>query len=157
MSGNIDVYIDGSFCPDTKLGGWAFVVYQDGAETESQSASAKASGNGEMELAALCEALQWLRQQTCGPQTTIWSDSHYVVEGCNRLLKIWRSNGWKRVTANSRERKRWIPDRHQWQVIDDDLNALSCVSIAWCKGHAEVEGNERADDLARRGALGGKT
>ena len=124
------------------------MVYRDGLEVASKSAQPAASGNGEMEVVALFNALDWLKAEEIEEPVVIWCDSRYVIDGCNRLLKIWRTNGWKRITANPRERKRPIPDQETWRAVDSLLSALPSTEVQWCMGHSGNTGNEQADKLA---------
>ncbi|WP_350223748.1 RNase H family protein [Rhizobium sp. CNPSo 3464] len=57
---SLHVYVDGSFSPTTKTGGWAFVVYRGGIEVTSNCGRVAAPGNGQMEVLALLQALEWL-------------------------------------------------------------------------------------------------
>ncbi|MFY7928311.1 MAG: RNase H family protein, partial [Oligoflexus sp.] len=59
------------------------------------------------------------------------------------------SNGWKRVRANSHERRRPIPDAILWQELDALLERNPQVRIQLCKGHSGIAGNENADAAAR--------
>lgn len=148
LNDSLHIYVDGSFSPDTKTGGWAFVVYRNGIQSTSSSGRVDAQGNGQMEVLALQQALEWIVGSAIDEQVVVWCDSHYVVDGCNRLLKFWRTNGWKRVTANPRQRKRSIPDRELWRSVDHSLARHTSTTIMWCKGHSENTGNEQADKLA---------
>jgi ribonuclease HI len=60
------------------------------------------------------------------------------------------------VTANSRARRRPIPDSDLWQQLDRLLEQQSHVEVKWCKGHTGAVGSEMADTLARNAIYSGK-
>lgn len=150
---HLHVFTDGSYDPASRHGGWAFVACRDGAEVACDFGGVSQAANNTMELLALLQAVRWLHQAAGGEAAVVWSDSGYVVEGCNRLLPIWRNNGWKVICANAHRRRRTIPDRDLWQAVDVELGRNPLITVAWCKGHVGLAGNERADSLAETGRL----
>ncbi|OJT05923.1 LINE-1 reverse transcriptase -like protein [Trametes pubescens] len=70
------------------------------------------------------------------------SDSKYVVDGMTVYLPAWERRGWIGVANAS--------------ILREMVAALrarsALTTLRWVKGHAEVEGNEEADKLARLGA-----
>jgi ribonuclease HI len=106
--------------------------------------------NNRFELLAVTKAMKWIEENAKGREVWLWTDSFHVVEGCYRSRKIWRNNGWHRITANAHARRRSIPNALLWQELDTLLMRHASVEIQWCKGHAETPGNIRADMLARR-------
>lgn len=79
----------------------------------------------------------------------IRADSAHVVEGCDRWRHTGRGNGWKRVRANSHERRRPIPDAELWRKLDELLERNPQIRIQLCKGHLGIAGNEMADEAAK--------
>lgn len=148
-----EVFTDGSFNPVAKSGGWAFVVYHGGHEVHLEHGSAPVLSNNATELLAVVNAARWANTQSAGMAVTIWTDSRHVLEGCGRWRLIWRNNGWKRIDPNPRTRKRPIPDAHLWQVLDAELAGNDRLSVAWCKGHMGLPGNEKAHALAKARCL----
>jgi ribonuclease HI len=139
-SKGIHVFADGACEPNPGPGGWAYVVIIDGREVHSASGAAPSTTNNRMELAAVLASLEWISENAAGRPVALYSDSQYVVNGCND----WR-HGWKR--------KAWM--RGVSPVINDDLwQALDAAlmerpqALTWCKGHAGIRGNVRADKLA---------
>jgi len=157
LNDGLHIYVDGSFSSDTQTGGWAFVVYHNEIQIASASGRLRARSNGHTEILGFLRALEWIAISKTGEDVVVWSDSHYVVDGCNRLLKIWRNNRWKRVVANPRERKRSIPDLEEWQAVNRTLADFTSTTIRWCKGHSGRAGNEEADKLASVRLLDGGT
>jgi ribonuclease HI len=147
----LQLFADGSCAPDSRRGGWALVAYRDGVEVASRCGGAEDAANNRMEVTALLQAMFWLNANAAGERAVIWSDSVVAVKGCNDWRPIWRNNGWKKITANPKLRSRVIQDADLWQAIDRALAVNAGVTVMWCKGHAGIGGNERADGLAEQG------
>jgi ribonuclease HI len=144
----LHVFTDGSYEPGSRQGGWAFVVYRDGVEIASDFGVVSDFPNNAMELIALVEAARWINAHAGEQGAVIWTDSQYAVNGCNSWRHIWKNNGWKKISANARLRSRTIANVDLWASIDRELTANRLLTVAWCKGHVGLEGNERADALA---------
>lgn len=149
MSHLLAIYADGSFDAVTRSGGWAFVVMEGDRQIHAASGTMTGPSNNTFEVASVIQSASWLERQVPTAPAVIWTDSAHVVEGCDRWRHIWRGNGWKRVRANSHERRRPIPDAKLWQELDRVLERSSLVKIQLCKGHSGVVGNELADAEAR--------
>ena len=150
MSTALDVFADGSFDPATFSGGWAFVVLEEGRQVHAFSGSAEGASNNSLEVLAALRAMAWIEAEQAGRSVTLWTDSVHVIEGCRRWRTIWRGNGWKRINANPRARRRSIPDLLLWQELDALIERNPHVGIEWCRGHSGNAGNDHADMLARR-------
>ncbi|WP_160011437.1 ribonuclease H [Rhizobium sp. 18055] len=153
LAPGLQVFTDGSYEPGSRRGGWAFVVYRDGVEIASDYGGVSDFPNNSMELIALIEAARWIGSHASGHDAVIWTDSQYAVNGCNCWRHIWKNNGWKKITANARLRSRTIANAELWMAIDRALSPNPLVTIAWCKGHVGIRGNERADALAEEGRI----
>ncbi|WP_018899258.1 ribonuclease H [Rhizobium sp. 2MFCol3.1] len=149
----LEIFTDGCCEPSSSNGGWGFAVYRDGVEIASGCGGADKTANNAMEATAVLEAVRWVNAHAAEAAVTIWSDSVYAVKGCNEWRPIWRNNGFKKITANSRLRSRGIADADLWRAIDAALSGSATITVSWCKGHAGTEGNERADRLAESGRL----
>jgi len=149
----LHLFVDGCYEPGSGHGGWAFVAYRDAVEIASGFGGVEDSANNSMELAAVLEAAIWINSQTTGEPATIWSDSVYVVKGCNSRRHIWKNNGWKKSSPNGNGRSRTIANAELWKAVDLQLSQNGLLAIAWCKGHFGIAGNERADALADKGRL----
>jgi ribonuclease HI len=152
MTTTLSIYTDGSFDPSSRQGGWAFVVEEDGLQLHVASGRAAGASNNSFEVLAVLNAVSWVATEAPSRGVTVWTDAVHVIEGCRRWRVIWRTNGWKRITASSHARRRPIPDREIWQRLDELLERHPHVVVEWCKGHAGTAGNELADSLARRAA-----
>jgi len=99
--------------------------------------------NNRMELMAAIKALEAVKPGYKG-SITLWTDSTYVLKGITEWIHGWKKRGWKKSD------KKPVLNADLWQILDD-LNAARDVNWKWVKGHAGDAGNERADELARRG------
>lgn len=95
-----------------------------------------------MELLAAIKGLEALKRPC---QVALYTDSQYVRQGITSWLKNWLKNNWK--TAN----KKPVKNQDLWQQLHQ-LNQKHQISWHWVKGHAGDPGNEKADDLANKGA-----
>ncbi|MBM3095429.1 ribonuclease HI [Ensifer sp. T173] len=148
ISEGLHVFTDGSYEPTSAKGGWAFVVYRNGAEIASEFGGARPSADNTMELTALFKAALWVNGNASGERAIVWSDSVYAVNGCNSWRQIWKNNGWKKIVPNAKARSRTIANAELWMAIDLQLSRNPQLAVAWCKGHSGLVGNERADTLA---------
>lgn len=148
MKPALALYMDGSYDVTDAEGGWAFVVIRNNETVATSSGRFDGKTNNTLELYAAIMAVEWAIHQEEPSEITLWSDSAYVVEGCNNWRPIWRNNGWKRYDPNPRKRNRSIPDADLWKRMDRILLDRPDIAVTWCKGHQGKIGNELADRLA---------
>jgi ribonuclease HI len=144
----IVVYTDGACEPNPGRGGWGFVVYDEGVEIYAAFGGSLESTNNIMELTGLKMALEWVRDR--GVAANVISDSQYVVKGSNEWRFGWKARGWRRVLNRKSGKTEPVKNADLWREIDELLQSVS-VKISWCKGHAGILGNERADELSNVG------
>jgi len=99
--------------------------------------------NNRMEMMAAIKALEAIKPGYRG-DVTLWTDSTYVLKGITEWIHGWKKRGWKKSD------KKPVINKDLWQQLDT-LNTERDITWKWVKGHAGVEGNERADELAREG------
>ena len=99
--------------------------------------------NNRMEMMAAIKALEAIKPGYRG-DITLWTDSTYVMKGITEWIHGWKKRGWKKSD------KKPVVNMDLWKQLDA-LNAEREVTWKWVKGHAGIEGNERADELARAG------
>lgn len=145
----LQVYADGSFDAASLSGGWAFVVMDGDRQVHKAAGASSGPSNNTFEVLSMVKALSWLVAEAPSAPAIIWTDSAHVVEGSSRWRFIWRRNGWKRVRANSHERRRAIPDLALWQELDGALDSNPQITVRLCKGHTGIVGNDLADEAAR--------
>ena len=92
-----------------------------------------------MEMLAVIEALSSLTKPS---QVTLYTDSEYVKKGITEWMDGWKKNNWTTSRGNS------VKNQDLWVQMDKVVQSHE-ISWNWVKGHSGVEGNERADKLAR--------
>jgi len=136
----VKAFTDGACSGNPGPGGWG-VLLRTGKHEKELCGGEKQTTNQQMELQAAVEALKALTRPC---RITIISDSKYVVKGMTEWIHNWKKKGWK--TAGNKP----VSNLERWQALDT-LAAKHDVRWQWVKGHAGHEGNERADELARKG------
>jgi len=136
----IEAFTDGACSGNPGPGGWGVLLRHAGREKELFGGERNTT-NQRMELQAAIEALKALKKPC---RITIHSDSKYVIQGITEWIHGWKKKGWKNYN------KKPVANRELWQELDA-LNSKHEVTWLWVKGHAGHAGNERADELARRG------
>jgi ribonuclease HI len=149
----LQLFADGCCDPLSAQGGWAFVAYRHGSEIASDFGKVLQTTNNSTELVAVLKAALWINGTALGAPAVIWSDSVYAVKGCNHWRHIWVNNGWKKIVPQADARSRPIANKALWKAVDLQLRQNPLLTVAWCKGHAGLVGNERADELAQTGRL----
>ena len=130
----ITIYTDGAARGNPGPGGYG-VVLMSGQHRKELSEGFELTTNNRMELLAVIVGLETLRVPNS--QVTIYSDSKYVVDAVEKGW-VW---GWvKKRFKGKKNADLWtrfldIYKKHQ-------------VKFIWVKGHANIPGNERCDQLA---------
>ncbi len=140
MSKIIDIYTDGACSGNPGPGGWGVLLLSGSHEKELYGGENETTNN-RMEMMAVIEALGAIKKSS---EVNIYTDSKYVLQGVTEWMEGWKARGWK--TAS----KKPVKNQDLWQRIDS-LVLSHKVTFIWVKGHSGNIGNERADELARRG------
>ena len=137
----VEIFTDGSCLGNPGPGGWGAVLRWRGREKRIAGGEA-ATTNNRMELTAAIRALESLR----GPcAVVLTTDSQYLRRGVTEWLAAWRRREWRAAGGGK------IKNIDLWQRLHD-LVAAHQIDWRWTKGHAECEGNQVADALARDSA-----
>ena len=117
-------------------GSGAYVVLPDGRAFEAASHLGRATNNV-AELSAVGLVLDILSDAKVSPKTevVVFSDSSYTN---GVLVKGWKAKANQELIAELKARLA------KWKKL----------KIVWIAGHAGIDGNERADELANRGVEG---
>lgn len=138
------IYCDGACEPNPGIGGWGFVVYGDGVEIHTECGGADPATNNTMEITGALMALRWFAERGIVEPVRLFCDSQYVVKGCNEWRQGWKKKGWRRGVAKE------LANAGLWRELDEALTLVP-ITLEWCKGHAGIIGNERADELSQEG------
>ena len=142
MSTPTTLYVDGACKGNPGLGGWGvFIQHPDGSEEELFGGEASTTNN-RMELSA---AIEGIKQIAAQQPMVIWTDSSYVQKGMSEWLAGWKKRNWRKSDGSA------VLNADLWQQLDQ-LSSNRQIEWKWIKGHAGHPGNERADQLANKGA-----
>lgn len=136
----VTIYTDGACKGNPGPGGWGAMLEYKGKIKKIYGGEKKTTNN-QMELKAAIEALKALKKTS---EVSLFTDSNYVKNGIESWIYNWKKNGWK--TAQ----KKPVKNKELWVELDQLLEKHQ-VKWHWVKGHAGIEGNEIADELANLG------
>jgi len=130
----IIIYTDGAAKGNPGPGGYGTVLIS-GSHKKELAEGFKLTTNNRMELLAVIIGLEALKNK--GSKVTIYSDSKYVVDS---IEKKWVF-GWQKKAFKGKKN----PDL--WRRFLE-IYPKHNVKFIWIKGHANIPGNELADQLA---------
>jgi ribonuclease HI len=136
----IEIYTDGACRGNPGPGGWGALMLTGGKERELCGGEADTTNN-RMELMAAIEGLNALKR-SC--EVVLYTDSTYVLKGISEWIENWKTRGWKTAARKP------VKNEDLWRELDEAAGRHQ-IDWQWVKGHAGIEGNERADQLANRG------
>lgn len=144
------VYTDGACTDNGKPGASAGlgVFFGDGNPlNKSERFIGHKQSNQLAELAAVkraYEVIEWIRTQDL---YEIYTDSEYVINCLTNWSKTWEVNGWRTSSGQNVKNQDLIKE-----VLVLMRRCRNVVGIVKVKGHSDVDGNVKADRLAREGA-----
>jgi len=130
----IEIYTDGAASGNPGPGGYG-VILRSGNHYKELSGGFRMTTNNRMELLAVIEGLQAIKQP--GAQVTIYSDSKYVVDS---VEKKWVFGWVKKGFKDKKNKDLWI----RYLAV----HKLHDIRFIWIKGHNDHPENERCDVLA---------
>ena len=137
----VEIFTDGACSPNPGPGGWGAVL-KYGRHRREIYGGEPATTNNRMEIMA---AIRGLESLTRPSQVHVYTDSQYLRRGVTEWLPQWRHNGWQT------KEKKPVKNADLWKRLDSAARGHQ-VQWFWLKGHAGHHENERADELACRGA-----
>jgi ribonuclease HI len=146
----IEIFCDG-FCTPRGAGdgGYGFVVFHNGWVTEGGGTVREVATVNRMEMVAALEALRSVRHLR-GP-VVIYSDSKFLRQGMKTWICKWKERGWRTIGGDP------VKNRDVWEALSEEVyRRATRVEWKWVKGHSGIEGNERADALAKSFRVDGK-
>jgi len=138
----VGIYTDGACSPNPGPGGWGAILRYGKHEKELYGGEPDTTTNNRMELTAPIRALESLTRSAV---VRIHTDSTYVKNGITQWLPKWKKNGWLTSTRQP------VKNADLWQQLEAAASTHE-VQWLWVKGHSGHKDNERADQLAVRGA-----
>lgn len=143
--GKIIIYADGACSGnqfEENVGGWGAVLQYNGKQKEIYGGT-KMTTNNKMELTAAIKALEELKAYDIPVE--VYLDSAYVVSGISEWIYGWMKKGW--VTS----KKKPVENRELWERLYELKEQFVSIEFIKVRGHAGVNLNELADDLANKG------
>jgi ribonuclease HI len=141
MPNAVELFTDGACKGNPGPGGWgAWLRY--GTTEKTLWGGEPDTTNNRMELLAVIKGLEALK---CPCHVVVTTDSSYVKQGITTWIHTWKRNGWRT------SQKKPVKNVDLWQQLDRVCTHHQ-IDWVWVKGHAGHPGNERADQLACRGA-----
>lgn len=141
----ITVYCDGGCRGNQRrnnVGGWGYRLEYKGISKE-EFGGTRNTTNNKMEIQACIEALNAITDRTI--HTEVVTDSNYLVQGMNKWIKGWKKNGW--MTSKGTP----VKNKELWVELNGISEEFLNITFTHCYGHADNEGNIRADFLANKG------
>lgn len=135
----IVIYTDGASRGNPGPGGYGVVMLY-GTLRKEISEGFRLTTNNRMELLSVIVALETLKKE--GLETTIYSDSKYVVDAVEKKWVF----GWEK--KNFKDKK----NSDLWKRFLT-IYRKQKVKFVWVKGHASNVENNRCDELAVAAAL----
>jgi ribonuclease HI len=144
----ITIYTDGSSRGNPGPGGYGFIcIYPNDADEmriDERGGREDLTTNNRMELKAVIEALRFFDDYYAKNTPTTYEvrlDSAYVLNGSTKWLHGWKAKNW--ISSTKEE----VKNIDLWQEMD---SVLKGKEIKWTllKGHSEIFGNERCDEIA---------
>ena len=139
---SIKVYTDGA-CRSNPGSRRLGVYIINGNQTEELFGGDGSTTNNKMEMQAAISALMHLKDSESSIE--LYTDSNYLRQGITEWIYNWKKNNWRTSS------KKPVANRELWIELDK-LNSQMNVNWNWVKGHAGDPGNEKADELANKGA-----
>jgi ribonuclease HI len=136
----VTIYTDGASLGNPGPGGYGVVLLCDGHRRELQ-AGFRLTTNNRMEVLAAIVGIETLHAPC---RVTLYSDSKYLVHAMRSgAAQKWRNNDWRLHPHKANKAK----NSDLWERL-----LVTCedheVTFLWVKGHANIEENERCDELS---------
>ena len=121
-------------------GGWGVVEIDENNNIIWQSQGTKTpTTNNEMELTAILNALNHIKEENNFIQPTLYTDSAYCCNLINTWMYSWERNNWTR--PKNQEVK-------NLNIIKEIFQLAKFADIKKVSGHSGIEWNEYVDKLA---------
>ncbi len=140
MKPHVTIFCDGACSPNPGMGGWGTVLISEQHQARKEISGAEPSTtNNRMELTAAIKGLESLKQPCA---VDVFTDSQYVRNAfAEGWLAKWQRNGWKSAGRKA------VLNEDLWRRLIA-LSEVHDIKWHWVRGHADNEGNNRADQLA---------
>lgn len=144
-SNTLIAYTDGASKGNPGHGGWGAIIRWPNGMIKEMGEYHPSVTNNQMEMLAVVAVLKQIKDFS-GP-SVIHSDSRYLINGITNWVFSWARNGW--MTSNGQA----VLNQNIWQQLLQLVTArkkqgFEAISWNYVPGHAGIDGNERADEIA---------
>ncbi len=139
----LEVYTDGSCFENYSIGGWGVYIVSDDQKIQF-SGPCNCKSSLYVELVAILKALEYIEYYLYDVEAIeIFTDCDFIAKIANQYSS--KKKGLYRSKSTLKYKK----------LLDQVLGYTSIFQIEWhvVKSHRGVEGNEIADNLAKKAAL----
>lgn len=139
------IFTDGACSGNPGPGGWAAIVCLPDGTVHELGGGEQGTTNNRMELTGAIESLKSLNVKSLTNETSIYTDSTYVIRGVTQWIFGWRKNQW--ITSEGQP----VVNQDLWKELDQEVGRLrNHTKLNWyySRGHSGIPGNERCDVIA---------
>jgi ribonuclease HI len=145
------VFTDGASKGNPGAGGWGAIILTSDHKVKELGKAYSQVTNNQMEMLAAISALKHLSSHA--EPVHIYTDSSYLIHGITQWIWGWLKRGWKTSQGDD------VSNKEYWQQLLSLVelrkkNGHAAAEWHHVRGHAGVEGNERADQIASDLAAG---
>lgn len=142
MKPYLQLYIDGSFRPKTKKGGYGVLAVTQDSKTLIASGVEFDVTNNIMEMTALKKAFESIIAYQLDEHydVEVFCDSEYVLKGLQDWSPGWIAKGY--ITSTGKP----VKNKELWVSLVE-LSKQVKVKLTWVKGHAETQLHNEVDKI----------
>ncbi len=142
---DIFLYTDGACRGNPGPGSWACLSQIKDDEILFQSSGVDFNTtNNKMEMTAVVEGLNRIKESTKCMNVAVYTDSKYIVDGMKSWVSGWKKRGWKK--ADKKEPENLV----LWKELDSLNDYFENLEFNWVKGHNGHPQNELCDQLCNK-------
>ncbi|MGE0762106.1 MAG: ribonuclease HI [Bdellovibrionales bacterium] len=137
------IYSDGACSGNPGPGGWGSIVLTPGHQVTELGGGEGSTTNNRMEMMGALRALEFVAGLDHG--VLLYTDSTYLIRGITQWVGGWQRRGWQ--SANGAE----VANQDLWQrLVEVTKRRGPKYKVDWryVRGHTDVPGNERCDQIA---------
>lgn len=132
--------------------GYGIAMYHEDGSIETHQKPLQEKSSNYAEIVAVLDVFKIMLDRKLN-KVNIYSDSSYTVDGINKYLKNWSTNGW--LTKNLKQIKNLELWKEMHEIKIKLLEANLRYKVTWVRSHSDTdksadfsEGNVLADKLA---------
>ncbi|PWU21601.1 MAG: ribonuclease HI [Bdellovibrio sp.] len=142
LQNSLIVFSDGACSGNPGPGGWGSIVALPDGRIKELGGRGDNVTNNQMEITGALKALQWLRDD---PRPVyVFTDSVYLIRGITQWIYGWMKRGWVNAEGEA------VANKDLWRELKRTVDPRGAKNVHWkfVRGHNQVPGNERCDEIA---------